>query len=141
MLPNTQKQLIVLDGHRLDEERGRRGMNIEFVALIAGVSYKSAWRVLASMPVGQDIAERVADVLGFTVDQVKVAPDACRPANGCSPEAVEYFNRKFKLKVKQLICECHRETGAEARRRCWFWPSFKAVSHRLRVPTLRMGAE
>lgn len=123
----TRTQQVVVEGRQLDVERSRRGLRIIDVASMAGTSYKTAWRCLNLVPVGEDLAARVARALGFRLADVLADPDERRPASGFSPAAVQRFNKHLKHHLDKAVSACHSEIAGEADRRCWFWPSLSTV--------------
>lgn len=138
---DKRKQLVVLSGRRLDDARRARGFTMETFAELAGAGYGSVWRALSGHAIGPDVALKIARSLGFELADVTATDAERRPAAGYSDEAMEHFRRRFRVRIRQAIRECHRATAAEASRRCWFWPSRKAISQQLTLRQRTGGGE
>jgi transcriptional regulator with XRE-family HTH domain len=139
--PDTKQQMVVLSGRAVNEARKRLGLTIEGMSERAGVGYTTAWRSLHNEAMGQDLARKLCESLGLTLESATARDEERRPADGISPDAYKHFRRLVRIRLRQAIVTAHRETAAEAGRRCWFWPTRRIVQRRLSIREVTKSGE
>jgi len=117
------------------------GLRLADLARVAGLGYGTVCRAVAGLPIGVDLAEKLAATMGVDFPGLIAGEDERRPECGYSPAALEAFVKGLRGRIEEAVAEAHADVARESARRCWFWPSLKVVRGMLTMKCRMEGKE